>query len=507
MSTKSTLSLETWRMYIRQSQISYLTHVKRMQDSTLNLPSKSHLPGHILPKEWADFRNLYDQAPSVSFETVEAIFLKEFGKKPHDIFSEFSREPVASASIAQVHRARVKDTGEEVAVKVQKPEIAKQIGMDLLAFRIVTYCLEKIFDLPLYWSADYIEQHIRQEVDFKNEARNAEKAAKNILEVPSLAARVYVPKVFWPLTTERIMTAEWIEGLRFSDTERVIREGHDTEDLMTVMVKVFCDQIFRSGFVHADPHPGNLIIRQRFNDKPQLVLLDHGLYVTCTDSFKHNYALLWKCLFTGETDVLEDITKQWGIRDIQAFASGTLPKTPSISVRWVGWGYERARQVRHCQLILDSNLLQFLADTDKVPKELVFIGRNLNIIRSNNKVLGSPVNRINITARYAVQTLSGDWTIWRRNHDTERHQMMIRRVDDPFLHLLDSVWGKVMMWRFETTLFLMSTTFYVTRFWQRITSLILGGKGHGFEDVMDEAIRQAVYHQYGIVLDKSAFDG
>ncbi|KAJ3208217.1 hypothetical protein HDU67_006937 [Dinochytrium kinnereticum] len=304
------------------------------------------------------------------------------------------------------HRARLRSTGEEVAVKVQKPEIAKQIGIDLLAFRVVTYCLEKIFDLPLYWSASYIEDHIRQEVDFENEARNAEKAAKSISEVPSLASRVHVPTVHWPLTTKRVMTAEWIEGTRFSDTERVIAEGYDTQDLMTVMVEVFCDQIFRSGFVHCDPHPGNLIIRKRNNslNKPDLVLLDHGLYVTCTDSFKHNYALLWKCLFTGETDVLEDITRRWGIKDVQAFASGTLqrPWMPGKVVH-VGEMASVTTMFKN-QMEAKERARKFLSDTDKVPKELIFIGRNLNIVRSNNKVLGSPVNRINLTARYAVKT-------------------------------------------------------------------------------------------------------
>ncbi len=90
--------------------------------------------GTILPKEWSNFKKLYDSAPSVSYEIVDQIIRRELGKSPNELFSEFSKNPIASASIAQVHRARLKSTGEEVAVKVQKPEIANQMDMDLLTY-------------------------------------------------------------------------------------------------------------------------------------------------------------------------------------------------------------------------------------------------------------------------------------------------------------------------------------------------------------------------------------
>lgn len=116
-------------------------------------------------------RKLFDAAPAVSFESVERVFMEDFnGKHPSEIFAEFDMTPIASASIAQVHKARLRN-GDTVAVKIQKPAIKKQMNWDLRAFRVLLQVYERIFDLPLSWSSDYIEEHMRMEADFENEAR------------------------------------------------------------------------------------------------------------------------------------------------------------------------------------------------------------------------------------------------------------------------------------------------------------------------------------------------
>lgn len=116
-------------------------------------------------------RRLYDAAPALPFEVVERVFREDFdGLHPSQVFAEFEMLPVASASIAQVHKARLHN-GEVVAVKIQKPAILKQMNWDLFAFRVLLKIYERLFDLPLSWSFDYIESHIRMEADFESEAR------------------------------------------------------------------------------------------------------------------------------------------------------------------------------------------------------------------------------------------------------------------------------------------------------------------------------------------------
>jgi aarF domain-containing kinase len=137
-----------------------------------------------------------------------------------------------------------------VAVKIQKPEIRRQINADLLCFKAATWILEKVFDLPLYWSASYIEEHLREEVDFIREGRNSEMCFSLFQQVPRLRDRVYVPRVYWALTTPRVLVAEWIDGVQLGDVEQVKKMGFTLKDIMTVVVNMFSDQIFRSGFVH-----------------------------------------------------------------------------------------------------------------------------------------------------------------------------------------------------------------------------------------------------------------
>lgn len=149
----------------------------------------------VLPSEYYDeFKEFYDNAPSVSFEQVQLLFKEEFGLLPLQVFKTFSQKPLASASIAQVHLATLMD-GTKVAVKVQKPDIAIQMEWDLFFHKVILFGFEKLFDLPLLWSADYIHDHLRQEVDFINEGRNAEKAFKFIQEDGFLKRNIYIPKV------------------------------------------------------------------------------------------------------------------------------------------------------------------------------------------------------------------------------------------------------------------------------------------------------------------------
>src|SRR6201999_1132332 len=122
----------------------------------------------------------------------------------------------ASASVPQVHWARLED-GREVAIKIQKKEIARQVGWDLWAFRVVTRIYTWWFDLPLYHLVPYVSERLMLETDFENEARNAGAMRELIQAEPRLRDRVYIPKVYQDLSSKRVMTAEWIEGIRLWD--------------------------------------------------------------------------------------------------------------------------------------------------------------------------------------------------------------------------------------------------------------------------------------------------
>ncbi|KAJ3333151.1 hypothetical protein HDU76_011068 [Blyttiomyces sp. JEL0837] len=359
----------------------------------------------ILPEQWSQFKYLYDKAPSIPLNKLKSYVEKELGRPIDEVFSEISELPVASASIAQVHKAVLKKDGYVVAVKIQKPDIAKQITLDLFTFKLVVYSLEKLFSLPLYWTTDYIKKHLLQEVDFINEARNTEKCSRNILANPALSNRVYVPKVYWDYTTSKILTTEWIDGFQLGDVEKVHAAGFDGKNIVATVIDCLSDQIFHNGFIHADPHPGNVLIRANpvNSHQPQVVLIDHGLYVQSSPEFTHDYALLWQSLLLFEKDKVEQIAKSWGIRDVDLFASGTLQRPWKRARRLNLTGKVDMAEMYEFQLNAKERAQQYLSDTDRVPRELLFIGKNLNLLRSNNKLYGSPVNRINLMASAAFE--------------------------------------------------------------------------------------------------------
>ncbi|KAI8821295.1 ABC1 family-domain-containing protein [Fimicolochytrium jonesii] len=453
----------------------------------------------VLPPAYLRFRTLFDDAPAVPYSAVRKIIHADFGKEPEEIFASFDEEPIAAASIAQVHRATLRD-GTPVAVKVQKPEIRRQIGFDLMTYKFLCRALEFFFDLPLTWQANYIASHLQLETDFINEGRNAELAAHNLASAPdNLNERVHIPKVYWDESSKRVLTTEWIEGLRFtSSAEEMMRRGWSPKGVMRTVVEVSADQIFRSGFVHADPHPGNIIIRPHPSHpaSAQIVLLDHGLYVHCTPTFTHDYALFWKSIFTGDITTLTSIASQWGIKDVRMFASATIqrPWTPGKAVhvdRSVNLGDLFERQVR-----MKETIRGFLDDAELLPKEVILIGRNLNIIRANNKYLGSPVNRINIMAHSAVKSLGPDWSIWSSPTSPPASPTT----------LLTPLAARLNYYTFRLTLLLSTLAFHLSRAVQKLRYVLTGVAGGGFEDVLDGGVREGL-ERLGIRVDEAVFSG
>ena len=216
---------------------------------------------NLLPEEFRhQLTTLQDRVPARPYADIERRFGEEFaGRRPREVFAEFSEEPVASASIGQVHRARTHD-GQAVAVKVQYPDIDAIVRIDLRA-------LGRIFQL-LHWLAPYhgldavfteIRLMILFELDFQMEAKNLGRIAEHFAQkAPRLP--VACPLVLPELSTARILTTTWIEGVKVNKLVRLRELGVDCQALARVIVTAYCQQIFVDGLYHADPHPGNLLV-------------------------------------------------------------------------------------------------------------------------------------------------------------------------------------------------------------------------------------------------------
>jgi predicted unusual protein kinase regulating ubiquinone biosynthesis (AarF/ABC1/UbiB family) len=200
---------------------------------------------------------LQDQLPSFDNAIAYRLIETELGRSIEEIYSELSPNPVAAASLGQVYRGRL-HSGEEVAVKVQRPNLRPVITLDLYLMRWAAGWLAPWLPLNLGHDLSLIVDEfgtkLFEEIDYLNEGRNAEKFATNFRNDPY----VKVPAIYWRYTSTRVLTLEWLNGFKLTDTKKVKEVGLDPESIIEIGVTSGLQQLLEYGFFHADPHPGNL---------------------------------------------------------------------------------------------------------------------------------------------------------------------------------------------------------------------------------------------------------
>lgn len=391
------------------------------------------------------------------------------------------------------------------------------------------------FDLPLYNLVPYIAERLALETDFVNEANNSETMRGLVAGEPRLRGRVYIPEVYRDLSSKRIMTTEWIEGVRLWDKETLTGNwyggygkgspgakgvelapptqatrnndgtgllkpdrnewrgrtgkgglGLSLKDVMTEMVDLFSAQMFLWGVVHCDPHPGNIFIRRMPSGKPELVLIDHGLYVNMTPQFRLQYSKFWTAIMTFDNATLKEVTNAWGVKAPDLFASATLMRPyeggdQSTKSRITGELKGKTASERHYEVQerMRQGIREVLSQEEKFPRELMFIGRNMRIVQGNNQFLGSPVNRIKITGSWASKSL-------------------VESKDLSFSERFVNAWRHII---FRFVLLGSDFVFYTSKFRQAF------GFGGGMEDDLEKQMRYIAKDQFGVDLQHSVFEG
>lgn len=233
---------------------------------------------------------LQDSVPPFPNEIAFARIEKELGKKINEVYQEFDVEPVAAASLGQVYRAKL-FTGEEVAVKVQRPNLEATIKGDIGILRKVAAFAEKFPQLNE--NADWagmlreFDVTIHEEMDYASEGRNAERFAESFKEWTN----VHVPKIYWHATTSKVMTMEFIHGTKVTDLEELKSRNISPEKVNRLLIKTYLKQLLEDGFFHADPHPGNLLVmpdgRLAFFDFGMVGRITPKLQAKMIDAFFH----------------------------------------------------------------------------------------------------------------------------------------------------------------------------------------------------------------------------
>ncbi len=350
----------------------------------------------ILPQEYIEvLSRLHDRVPPRPFAVIRKHIEAELKQPLEKVFSSFTPEPVAAASLAQVHEATLHD-GRRVAVKVQYPDIAALVDLDL---RSVGFFVEWLARLEPRYDFRFILNELRRyiplELDFVHEGHNAEAVARNF------AARgddALVPRIYWEYTTPCLLVMEFMEGIKVTEVEALRRAGIDPRAVAQKLTEAYLRQILLDGLFHADPHPGNLLVQPG----PRLVFLDFGLTKDLPPEFPAEMARLTTAIVRQDAAEivasfrrLGFVTKNGGSESLLVLGEALLGHSvkenkayadPEMVERFNG---EVSQAMRKDPIVA-------------APSDLVLVGRVMGLLSGVGKQLGSEVNLVTTLMPYLV---------------------------------------------------------------------------------------------------------
>src|SRR3954463_11530914 len=237
-------------------------------------------PDVMPPDIIAELRKLQDDVTPFTYEEAELVIQEELGLPIERLFVEFDRVPIAAASIGQVHGA-ILPNGRRVAVKVQRPDAPRQIEADIAllsqAAGLAKDRLRRLDFIDARGIVDEFARNIRQELDYRGEARNADRFRHDFAGHP----RVRIPRVYWSYTRARVLTLEFIDGVQLADVDPLITSELDRRRIAELMTETWMTMVFRNGFFHGDPHPANILVLEGGQG---IGLVDFGLAGKLTDA-------------------------------------------------------------------------------------------------------------------------------------------------------------------------------------------------------------------------------
>lgn len=352
---------------------------------------------------------LQDRIPPRPYDQVRARIVQELGKPPEELFARFDREPLAAASIGQAHRARLPD-GTEVVVKVQHADIEQIARIDLEVVRRITRVISWFFDIKgmdhLYTQ---LRKMIEEELDFGREAQSMQQVAHNLSGQNGLV----IPEVHPAFSTSRVLTTTWHEGVKISSLEQLDAWQINRRDLGERILQAYCQMVFVDGFYHADPHPGNILV------KPDgtLVLLDFGATGRLSTAMREGIPALIESAVKNDTDGMINACRNMGFiadgREAQIMAEKMITALRNFlqnEVQFEGLNFKDI-QVKP----FDNSLFQLIQEVGlggitgavQVPKEYVLLNRMLTLLLGLCNSLDPKLNPLDVVRPFAQNFVLG----------------------------------------------------------------------------------------------------
>ncbi|KAI0909987.1 ABC1 family-domain-containing protein [Ustulina deusta] len=370
---------------------------------------------YLLPYEWTStFIPLQDKCPVSSYESIEEMFRQETGEELEDYFSDFAHEPIGAASLAQVHLATVKESGQRVAVKVQHPGLAQWAPLDMALTKLTFSMLKRFFpEYDLEWLSSEMEASLPQELDFQLEAANAIRTKQHFQKLPELP--LVIPDVIW--AKKRILVMANESGRRLDDLDYLDSAGIDRDEVSATLAHIFNEMIFgKNAPLHCDPHGGNIAIRKTLGKRRggknfEIIIYDHGLYRDIPEHLQRSYAKMWLAVINGDMDGMKQHAHDVaGITEEQfpLFASAITGRDYTVVSSSILKSRSEEEKKSMGDALQEGLLSDLVTMLGQVPRIILLILKTNDLTRSLDENLHTrqgPMRTFLILAHYCARTV------------------------------------------------------------------------------------------------------
>ncbi|MDI3485972.1 MAG: ubiquinone biosynthesis protein [Methanolobus sp.] len=351
----------------------------------------------LIPPEYAnEFSKLQDDVQPFEMNEVEKLIRAELGSEIKDIYQYFEPVPIAAASIGQVHRAKL-ISGEDVVVKVQRPGIRKIINSDLdIMYSIASFAEEHLPEAKLYQPVGIVEEFertIKAEMDYTQEGRNADHFARNFRDDP----RIYIPKVYWDCTSAKVLTLEFIDGVKSSNFKELDRMEVDRREIGIDVLKAFMKQIYDDGFFHADLHPGNIFIMK----DSRIALLDFGMAGFLSQDMRNLLIDDLIALTRGDTVLYIELLRELGSIDENTDLSALKIDIDQLIYKYYG----RPLGQLDTALILEEMINLLRKYQVRVPSNVALLSKGAMTAESFGNLMDRDINLTIIAEPFAKKAI------------------------------------------------------------------------------------------------------
>lgn len=376
--------------------------IQRLRGVYIKLGQVLSILGGFLPPEYIKLlEGLQDQVEPQSYRTIRRAFVRDQGKPPEAIFSQFAHEPIAAASLGQVHRAALPN-GVAVAVKVLYPNIDRIIAIDLRVIRWVFSVYRHL--VPVVEVENIFEQLrdvLSRETDYHAEADNLRRLRDNFLDEPD----ILFPKVYDDLSSKRVLVMEFMEGIKITDVDELEAAGINRTEVASILVKSYYKQFLIDGRYHADPHPGNFLVQPG----PQLVFLDFGAVEPVREAHKQGMLLFLKGIISQNDDLAIDGIETMGFVAPDGNRELLYKTVRYYFTKLVSMRIDDFSQIELDQLVSRRELrsvrgqLRELMRSVRYPEGFFFIERSIILLFGLCTTLDPKVNTLELGFPYAMK--------------------------------------------------------------------------------------------------------